>query len=96
MATYEEIFDLHSNSMLRNRIAVAVAVKAQGLIDAASPTAAHLTWARDALRNPTSKAVELMHYVLAANKSATVAQILSATDAAIQANVNAAVDKLAV
>lgn len=96
MATYTELFELRSNSGLRNKVAVACAVKAQALIDGPSPTAAQLAWAQAAIRDPIAVADSLLNYVLAANKSATVAQITGATDAAIQTNVSAAVDKLAV
>lgn len=96
MATYTELFDLRSNSDLRNRVAVACAIKAQAIIDSATPTAAQLTWARAAIADPIAKANELLNYVLAANKSATASQIAGASDAAIQTNVGAAVDRLAV
>jgi hypothetical protein len=94
MATYTELFDLRSNNALRNKIAVAVIEKARILIDLATPTAKQLAWAEAAISNPLGKADTLMNYVLVANKSATTAQILAANDAAIQNNVNAAVDKL--
>lgn len=94
MATYAEIFDLRSNNALRNKIAVAVVVKAQTLIDLASPTAGQLSWANNAMNNPIASADKIMHYVLAANKSSTTSQISSASDSAIQTNVDAAADKL--
>ncbi len=94
MATYAELFDLRTNSELRNKIAVAVTIKAQALIDAENPTAGQISWANAAIENPVSKADVLMNYVLAANKAATSAQISGAADSAIQTNVNAAVDKL--
>ena len=94
MATYAELFDLNSDDALRNKIAVAVVVKAQELIDGGSPTTAEITWANDAIGNPQSKASAIMNYVLAANKAATVAQIQGAADSAIQANVDTAVDAL--
>jgi hypothetical protein len=94
MATYAELFELRADSPLRNRVTVAVVVKAQGLIDGASPTAAEITWSEEALRSPVSRATEILNYVLAANKAATVANITGATDAAIQSNVDAAADAL--
>lgn len=94
MATYAELFDQRAHSALRNKITVAVAIKAQSLIDSESPTAAQIAWANDAIRDPEGKAVVLLNYVLAANKSATVQQIQSASDAAIQNNVDTAVDAL--
>lgn len=44
---------------------------------------------------PTQDAADkMLAYALAANKALTVAQILTATDVALQAAVDAAVDKL--
>lgn len=94
MATYAELFDLRSNSGLRNKVAVAVAKKAQAIFDLATPTAKQVTWAGEAIENPVSKADALLNYVLAKNSASTVAQISAASDAAIQTNVDAAVDKI--
>ncbi len=94
MATYAELYELRANSDLRNKVAVAVAVKAQTLLDAASPSAAQVAWANAAISNPTGKAEVLLNYVLAKNKALTVVQINAATDAGIQSAVDGAVDKL--
>ena len=94
MATYAELFELRNDSSLRNRVAVAVIKKAQDLIDLTTPTADQITWANDAIDNPASKAGPILNYVLAANSSATVSQIQGASDTAIQANVDSAVDAL--
>lgn len=95
MATYTEIFGLRNNSDLMNKIVVAVAVKAQSLMTTGSvPTTAQITWANEAITNPVSKAESLFTYVLAANKSATTSQILSATDEVIQQQIDTAVDIL--
>lgn len=94
MATYAELYDLRSDSALRNKVAVAVAVKAQALLDLASPTAGQVAWAKAAIDAPIAKADSLLNYVLAKNKAASTSQILAATDAAIQSNVDAAVDKI--
>lgn len=94
MATYAELYDLRSNSALRNKIAVACAIKAAALIDLEPPTAAQLAWAKATLGTPTAVADDVMNYVLAKNSGATVGQINAATDAAIQTHVNAAADKL--
>ena len=92
MATYPELFALRSNSDLQDRSAVAVVKKAQVILDSATPTIAAVTWANEALQNPASKAGLLLNYVLAANSTLTVAQIESASDSALQTNVDAAVD----
>jgi len=94
MATYTELFDLKSNDALKNKITVAVVVKANALISAVTPTASEITWADNVLSNPSIESSRLINYVLAANKSATVAQISSATDSAIQTNVDEAVDAI--
>lgn len=94
MATYAELYDLRADSDLRNRIAVAVTIKAQSLIDGESPTAAEIAWANDAIRDPEGKAATLQNYVLAAHKNATVQQVQSASDTAVQNSVNKAVDAL--
>ena len=94
MATYAELFDLKSNTVFRNKVAVAVVVKAQGLLDGGTPTHAQIDWAVEAIRAPMGKASELVNYVLAANKNLDTATILAASDSAIQTNVDAAVDAI--
>ena len=94
MATYAELYDLRSDDELKNKIVVAVAVKAQTILELASPTTAQVTWASEAIDGPIQKATSLMNYVLAANKALTVAQIQAAADTAVQTNVDAAVDKI--
>jgi len=94
MATYTEIFDLRRNSDLRNKIVVAVAVKAAAILDSATPTAAQVTWAKQAIANPMGQADDLLVYVLAKNAALTAAQITGASDAAIQTAVNGAIDKI--
>lgn len=94
MATYAELFSIQNDATLRNKIQIAVTIKAQSLIDLASPTANQVAWASNALRDPVVVMTKIMPYVLAANKSATQSQITGASDSAVQANVDAAVDKL--
>jgi len=95
MATYQELFDLESNSALRNRTCVACTVEAQLLIDAATPTAAQLAWARATLADPMTAAQHMLRYLLAANKTQTVAFITQTmTDAQLQSGAHAAVLKL--
>lgn len=94
MANYAELFSIQNDPTLRNKIQVACVVKAQALIDLASPTDNQVAWANNALTNPTQMMVKIMPYVLAANKSATTSQITGASDSTVQTNVDAAVDKL--
>jgi len=94
-ATYEELADLFANNQgLRAKVVVAATVKAEAIFAEATPSAARLQWAQDVLANPESVGNQLLSYVLAANKGATVAVITGATDASIQANVDTAIDKM--
>lgn len=95
MATYTELFDLTSNSDLRNKVAVACTIAAKNFIALASPTNGQLLWAKRALANPLNMADTVYKYVLAANTASTVSSIITAPDSAIQTNVDAAAAKLA-
>lgn len=97
MATYTELYQYRATDdyqALENKVAVAVAIKAQAIADLPTPTAEQIAWAVEALSSPGGKAETVINYVLAANSGLTIAQITAATDAAIQTNVNAAVDDL--
>ena len=94
MATYAELFDLRTDSALRNRVAVAATVKAQSLLAVANPNAKQVTWALAALKDPIAVANDLMSYVLAANRAAPVTTIQAVADTAIQTAVDAAADKI--
>lgn len=98
MATYLEIFDLRSNSALRNRIAVACVVAAEAIRNESGATTNHanrMIWAKAVFANPESEAVRMLMALLAQNKDATVGQITGVTDANLQTGVNAAVDVFA-
>jgi hypothetical protein len=99
MATYLELANYKGDNgsdydNLRAKIKVALAVKAQAIAASTSPTAAEVTWAKDVLKELDSVAEETVNYVLAANKSATIAQINAASDTTVQTNVDEAVDNL--
>jgi len=94
MSTYTEIYDLKTDSVLRNKIAVAAVIKAQKFIDGATPTADELNWANNTLRSPVGEADKLINYLLAANNTSTKTTIIGATDSSIQTNVDKAVDAL--
>ena len=97
MATLEELAGLPGSEGwddLRHKVTVAAAIKAVAIAELVTPTAGQLAWARELLENPQAQADQIIHYVVAANESAAVAAILAADDATIQANVDAAVDKL--
>jgi hypothetical protein len=98
MASYDELFSLQNDSGLKNRVQVACIVAAETIRGEDGGTANHanrLLWAAAVFQNPSQEANRLFWAVLAANKDATAAQITGATDAAVQANVDAAVDLFA-
>ncbi len=94
MADYIDLKPLAVDQVLRDRVEVAIWVKAQTILDDGAPSAAEVQWASDALENPSLKATQIINYVLAANKSASESAILGAADTAVQSNVDAAVDAL--
>ena len=93
MATYKDIRSLFNDGDLVNRAAVAVVVSVSALLDG-TPTAADRAYAAGVFSNPQSEAKKALMYVLASNKSATVAAIKAATDAALQTKVDAVVPVL--
>jgi hypothetical protein len=96
MATLEELSGLPGGpgwDDLILKIKAAVIIKAHALLTG-TPTAGETAWAEEALTNPQNKSEIIIFYVLAANAGVTTAQILNASDSAIQTNVNSAVDQL--
>lgn len=97
MATFDELITFGQGADytgLRNKVRVAVAIKAAEIVNDVAATAEQKAWAKEALASPGATAETITNYVLAANASATIAQITAATDATIQGNVDDAVDKL--
>ena len=98
MATYAELRGLFSNSGLKNAVSVACIVAAEAIRNEDAGTANHanrLVWAKKAFASPDSVSTEMLMALLAANKEASVATITGATDSAIQAKVDAAIDVFA-
>ena len=87
MATYQELRALSSDSDLIEKVQTAVVVAAHGL-SISTPTTAQKSWIASVLGNPVDVAQQATMFVLAANKTATVAQIQNATDASVQGNVD--------
>lgn len=97
MATYSELAVIAQDAGFGEfvqKVRVAVVVKAVAFLGAATPTPAEIEWSVAALDEPGRAAHSVTWYVIAANSGAAVAQILGATDTAIQSNVNAAIDKI--
>ena len=98
MATYEEIYGLHNNSDLVNKITVACIVAAEdimGEVDTVTNHANRLIWAASVFQNPRDEAKCMFWALLAANNENTVAQIEGASDTAIQVAVDDHVDLFA-
>jgi len=97
MATYQELHALRgaaSTDPLKQKIAVAIAVKANAIAKSANPTAQQKTWALTALADPNKDVGTVLNYILAEYNAQTVNVITGASDANVQAAVNAAVDTL--
>lgn len=94
MATYAELFALGTNTELRNKVVVAVTIKANAIATSGTPTQLEINWAKDAFSAPIKTAEMVYHAVLAANAGATTAQILGASDVLIQSSVDDVVDKI--
>lgn len=94
MATYNELRSLYGDGALKNRVEVAVCMKAHAVLQEATPSAARLAWSKTALQGPAAEADYLLKYALAANAALTLAQIQSAADSALLSAIGAAVDKL--
>ena len=98
MATYEELFNLRTDSALKNRVTTACIIAAETVmneLDTVENHANRLLWAKAVFANPSGEANRMFMAILAANSAATVAAIQGATDAAIQANVDDHVDLFA-
>lgn len=95
MATYTELHTLiGSSGTLKSRILVAIAIKAHGYVTAQSPTAEQIAWAKQALASPQSYVDAVLIGVLAANNTATVAQINAVLDPQLQTAVDAIVTQV--
>jgi len=99
MASYPELFNLmQGESNLRNRIVVAIVVAAESIRNENAQTENHanrILWAAQAFANPAGVSRKVLMAVLAANKDVPIAAIASASDTALQINVDAVVDLFA-
>lgn len=98
MATYTEIAGILNDPILADKVKAACLVAAKTIQDEGTGTTNHanrLKWAKAVYLDPATWGVRVLRAVLAANASATLAQINAATDSSIQTAVNAAVDVFA-
>lgn len=94
MATYAELRVFFNDATLKNKISVACVIAAYTMISSGTPTINQKKFAEVVFRDPDTIAQKVMMAVIAANSSATSAQISAATDAAVLANVNAVLPSL--
>jgi hypothetical protein len=97
MATYQELHALRgaaSTNPLKEKIAVAIVIKANAIAKLASPTAGQKAWAVAALQDPNKDAGLVLNYILAEYNTVAVALITGASDVNVQLAVDATVDKL--
>ena len=93
MATYTELRGLFNDSELLGKIEVAAIIAANDLLSG-TPTANDRAWAAGAFSSPKAESKKVLMSVLAENSGLAAASITSATDAAIQNNVNSVVPQL--
>jgi len=96
MATYEELYSLRSDNVLKNRLRVAIAIKAASLLTDQNPSVAAVQWARGAVSgNLDSLSDQWFLPLIAALKDKSADDIKSIADADLQKIVNRAVDLIA-
>jgi len=99
VAAYSDLFDLARNEGLKDKVRVAIIVASDTIMNESGGTANHterVAWAKAAMASLEQESTRVLWMVLAANKALSQAAIESATDAAIQTNVDAVVDFFAV
>ena len=98
MATYEELYALRNDSALRNRVTTACIIAAETVMNELVSVDNHanrLIWAKAVFAGPSGEANRMFMAILAANSGLDGSAIQSATDAAIQANVDSHIDLFA-
>lgn len=97
MATYLELAEITEENGwgdFFSKTVTATQVKAAAIIDSTSPSSVALDWAKECLKTPRQSALDLVAYVIVSNNGISIAQILGASDGAIQSNIDSAVDAL--
>jgi hypothetical protein len=93
MVTLIELRDLTNDSVLRNRVESQLFISAYELLSG-TPTPDQINWSASVLANPRIEGQKAFLSVLAANKTATVAQIQAALDTAIETNIDTVIPNL--
>lgn len=97
MATYIELHALRgaaTTEPLKQKIAVAIVIKANTIAKSQAPTAEQKAWAVSALSDPSRDVGTVLNYILAEYNAQNTSVITNASDINVQAAVNAAVDTL--
>ena len=98
MATYLELMGLFGHNDLLVKTEVACIIAAESIRSEDPGTTNHanrLIWAKKAFENPRAIRNQMLMAMLAANSDLDVSVITGATDAQIQAKVDAAIDVFA-
>ncbi len=108
MATLIELRNFMNDSALRNKVTTAVIISADTVmrgndgsapfLQKPGPPSDHdirVIWAKLAFENPQAEGRKFLMSVLASNSTLAVGAITGASDAAIQSNVDEAVDLMA-
>jgi hypothetical protein len=97
MATYTDLHALRGSSTitpLRQKISMALAIKANAIAKSANPTEPMKAWSKQALATPDQYQELVLNYILAEYNTQTVAVITGATDVQVQTAVDATVNTL--
>lgn len=93
MASYVDLFAIIGDDTLRQRVTIATLIAAENLIPG---TAGEDKWAAAVFESPRIEGMKAFRGVLAINNALDISVITGATDAQIQANVDAIVPSLVV
>ena len=97
MATHAELYALPLDpewGILMNSVVIGTTKKAQTIVDATTPGADALSWAKATLRTPQAAGKDLIWYIIAKNSDLSTAAILGANDGVVETQVSGAVDAL--
>ena len=93
MATLQELRSVFRDSDLHEKVESALIIAVQAKLDG-TPSVDEMRYAAAVFDTPQAEANKAVMSLLASNSTATVAQILGATDPAIQTRVDAVIDTL--
>jgi hypothetical protein len=93
MATLQELRGMFKDSDLQEKVEAATVIAANNFLSG-SPTSQQKNWAAYVFAEPKIEAKKAVMAVLASNSGLSVAAIQSATDTAIQANVDSVAQTL--